>query len=172
MANSFEDTGFSVDEAIVRASKWWDEWRGAVRRDFNTRKEAPRVKMAAHGAPGIVIKGDEVQDLPDGILSGKAWRNLTDKERSRIVATWHDKFIRRPMLEHEAAAPAKVALEVECDYLAHDDTQSNRKAVIYGRDKADAHVKAALQGWSIFKNTAFCPYCAALMTQPKPKAMH
>lgn len=93
------DSGMRVTEAIAKAEKWWNEYRGAVAGHFNVHQDAPRVRAAANGAPGIVIKGEIVETVPSGILSGRPWRDLTLEERREIVKIWHHNHVVVPQVE-------------------------------------------------------------------------
>lgn len=99
LADHFTDTGYPVKEALTRSQKWWEEWRSVIPAKFNLRKEAPTVRAATGMMPGIIIQGHVEQDLPDGILSGKKWEELTDPERLIVVKTWHHYQVRVPMLD-------------------------------------------------------------------------
>lgn len=93
------DTGMTIGEAIRRAETWWGEFRGAVRRDFNRHRAAPKVRASGRRAPGLIIRAAEEETLPSGILSGKAWGKLTDQERVFVVKVWHHQHIREPLID-------------------------------------------------------------------------
>ena len=102
------DTGMTHAEATRKAEKWWGEYRGAVKRQFNTTKAAPRVVNGGVrpdlAAPALVFQGAEREEVPSGILSGKAWKKLSARERGNVVAYWHHYHVRVP-----AQSPALVA---------------------------------------------------------------
>lgn len=93
------DSGMKVTEAIRRAEAWWGEYRGAIRRDFNRQRAAPRVRASMGRAPGLIVMGEVSETLPDGILSGKPWDQLSDREKLTVTKQWHEHHVRQPMME-------------------------------------------------------------------------
>jgi hypothetical protein len=89
------DTGMTLREATKRAMAWWSEYRAAVNKDFNTRITR-RITPKGPGPMGVVVTKE--QDLPDGILSGKKWGDLTGEEQAKIVAQWHHQHVRVPLV--------------------------------------------------------------------------
>lgn len=88
------DSGMKATEAVAKAAKWWNEYRGALRQTFNLEQAAPAVRQAIRqksglGAPAMIVKGDITETIPDGILSGKPWSELTVEEQAKIVKVWH-----------------------------------------------------------------------------------
>lgn len=91
-------SGMKVSEAITKARAWWNEYRGAIRHTFNLDQRAPEVHSAVRktkgmGAPAIVIKKGVEIVLPDGILSGLPWAELTLDEQRKITRVWHQNHV-------------------------------------------------------------------------------
>ncbi|NIA67591.1 hypothetical protein HBA54_03210 [Pelagibius litoralis] len=103
----FADTGMRVDEALARARKWWGEYRGAVRRDFNRTRKAPKARLSAK-ASNFVIQGEEEEPVPSGILSGQAWDDLSQREQLLIVKQWHHDHVRAPLIDKATVAKAVI----------------------------------------------------------------
>lgn len=89
------DTGMKVAEAVRQAERWWDRiGRGLVPRQLNKSDNT----RASHSAGGPIIRVvDIVDELPDGILRGLQWRDLTREEQLKIVKHWHHNFVRLPL---------------------------------------------------------------------------
>lgn len=104
------DTGMTHREATKKARKWWSEFRGVVRREFNTSRDASRVKAGTTkgdlAAPALVIPGEAMQEIPSGILSGYSWRRLSRRERGMVVAHWHHYQVRVPHQSEAMIAPS------------------------------------------------------------------
>ncbi len=108
MNQRLPQSGMKVGEAIERAAKWWNNWRGAVRRDFNKRQDAPLVRAASGRAPALIIKGEIVDDVPSGILSGKPWHELAQREQFEVVKMWHDQHVLKPMREEAVREAGRI----------------------------------------------------------------
>lgn len=93
------DTGMTYAEATRRAKKWWGQYRGAVRADFNREKAKPKVWANSRKVPGLIVRGEETETVPSGILSGKHWNKLSEREKILIVVQWHHEHIRVPTVE-------------------------------------------------------------------------
>ena len=89
------DTGMRVDEAIRRARNWWQEWRGSISTGFN--QVVATRSTTGDGLPGVIIHETHKAVLPSGILSGKPWDQLNEREQLQIVKIWHHNHVRDPM---------------------------------------------------------------------------
>ena len=101
-------SGMRVDEAVRRASDWWNRrGRYLMGRHVNTNKTRPRTKAGSKSFPAITIAGEERVVYPSGILNGEPWELLNKRERLQVVKQWHVQFIvmpdpeLRPHIVHE-----------------------------------------------------------------------
>ena len=82
-------SGRKTEEVARLARLWWDNTgRHLIGREFNQNQDAPRVRAARAGAPGIVIRASKGPLLRDGILDGTLWFLLTDKEKALVMAAF------------------------------------------------------------------------------------
>lgn len=88
------DTGMASEEAVRRASDWWQRVGRHQCRQTSNWEEIGRTV-----GKGIVITGDQQPVLRSGILIGQPWEELSRDEQRRIVKAWHHEFVRVPQME-------------------------------------------------------------------------
>lgn len=84
-----QKSGMPIWEATQKARVWWSEYRKVLER-FNLSAPPPRVKIGSGVAPGLIVKDTPQQELPNGILAGAPWEDLTIQEQTKIRDYWHD----------------------------------------------------------------------------------
>lgn len=93
------DTGMKVGEAIQRASAWW-EGNGRSIMQTELKRQATQIGGPDNGAGGAFASNnvDSLNFLPSGVIQGKPWEALTDRECVMIVKAWHHFNVRNPDL--------------------------------------------------------------------------
>ena len=104
-------SGRKASEALKGAQEWWQRaGRYAMKKTAN-RETIGHKFIPAHphgqGLPAILIKGEDVDVLPSGILRGLEWDRLTRREQLQIVKQWHHHFVYLPMMNPDKPEEAK-----------------------------------------------------------------
>lgn len=103
------DTGMSAQEAIQRATNWW-ETKGRKMMQTELKRQAGAVGGSNNGA-GSAFASSDVESanfLPSGIIHGKPWDELNRREKQQVVKVWHHFNIRKPDLLDEEQAEHKM----------------------------------------------------------------
>ena len=102
-------SGMKASEALKGAQEWWQRaGRYAMKKTANRETVGHKfipasTGLSAGGSAAILIKGEDVDVIPSGILRGLEWDRLTRREQLQIVKHWHYHFVYLP-----AANPDKL----------------------------------------------------------------
>lgn len=111
------DTGMKAEEAIRRATNWW-ETKGRREAKLQAMRQAEPVGGSNKGN-GVAFASMDVDNpnfMPSGIQAGVSWDELTRDEQLRIVKAWHHYFVRSPDEievgdDKDESEPIKIVLE-------------------------------------------------------------
>jgi hypothetical protein len=86
-------SGMKVTEAVKLASAWWDETgRHIIDTKFNKRRMQGTVR-AMGVSSGIHIRLSDIDIIPSGILRGKPWAELVNREQLQVIKIWHHFYV-------------------------------------------------------------------------------
>jgi hypothetical protein len=91
------DTGMRPEEAIRRATNWWNN-KGRRTMKLHLRRQSEPVGGSNNGA-GVAFASqnpDSENFLPSGVIHGVPWDELTRDEKLRVVKAWHHEHVRKP----------------------------------------------------------------------------
>lgn len=95
--NARLDTGMSVQEAIKRASAWWNKTAAPEMRRLRLKQKTP-VGSSNKGMGGMFTSLDPSNKnyMPSFIIAGLEWDYLTKREKIIVTKTWHHFHVRKP----------------------------------------------------------------------------
>ena len=86
-------SGMKVTEAVQRALSWWDKTgRHIIDKEFNKLRMQGTVRLMAVSS-GIHIRRDDIDIIPSGILQGKPWAELVNREQLQVIKIWHHFYV-------------------------------------------------------------------------------
>jgi hypothetical protein len=105
-------SGMKAAEALKGAQEWWQRaGRHAMKKVANRETVGHKFIPASTGLSGvsaaILIKGEDVDVLPSGLLRGLEWDRLTRREQLQIVKHWHHHFVYLPAVNPDKPEEAK-----------------------------------------------------------------
>jgi len=105
-------SGMKASEALKGAQEWWQRaGRYAMKKTANREtvghKFIPASTGLSGGSAAILIKGEDVDVIPSGILRGLEWDRLTRREQLQIVKHWHHHFVYLPMVNPDGTEESK-----------------------------------------------------------------
>lgn len=116
------ETGMTVGDAIRGAALWWSNKGRELMRDKNYGTDNP-----GYGSfnPKPTTVEEALNWLPSGVLMGKAWADLTQREKLQVTKNWHHNHVRVPNIEPELYQRLKTRPRVcfYCDEEACADEQ-------------------------------------------------
>ena len=107
-------SGMKASEALKGAQEWWQRaGRYAMKKTANRETVGHKfipasTGLSAGGSAAILIKGEDVDVLPSGILRGLEWDRLTRREQLQIIKHWHHHFVYLPMVNPDKLEETKL----------------------------------------------------------------
>lgn len=103
------DTGMTAKEAAERTRIWWEK-TGRREMQLQAKRQAEGVGGSNGGAGSAFASQDPSSEnyLPSGIIHGKPWDDLTQRDQAQLVKVWHHFNIRKPDLLGEEQAEHQI----------------------------------------------------------------
>ena len=98
------DSGMTVGEAITEAAIWWENKGRRLVRDQNLAPDNPGYRRF-NPAPSNDVEAENW--FPSGVMAGKSWADLTQREKMAVVKHWHHHHVRVPNVDPELYLRAK-----------------------------------------------------------------
>lgn len=83
------ESGMKVREAIASACYWWNK----------TGRQMMRKDGAKGSEIAVSLNPENDNFSPSGILNGRPWDQLTQREKAQIVKAWHHFYVSKPQTE-------------------------------------------------------------------------
>lgn len=92
------DTGMTVEHAIANAAHWWNSRGRKLIKDKNYATDNPGFGSFTPD-PQSAEEADNW--IPSGILEGRRWDHLSQKEKLHVTQHWHHNTVRIPNIDPE-----------------------------------------------------------------------